>query len=136
MILRRYGARLQSVELNFDAKALNEIAFRRDHEASFDWDDFVASHSRIAGHELAAEAVGDVHDEVERAVLAKLEARIREVTAGLEEGDVVVVESERGVDYPKTRQATRTVTGDGDNRLHFRVLVDPPLTLGVYRPVS
>lgn len=136
MLMRRYGSRLQSVELNFDSKALNEIAFRRDHQTALDWDDFQSSHTRIAGHALAAEAEGDVHDEVEQAVLAELEARIEEVMNGLQDGDVVVVESEAGGDYPKTRQATRTKVEGGENRLHFRVHVDPPLQLGVYRPTE
>jgi hypothetical protein len=134
MLLRRYGSHLHSVDLNFDRRALNEIAFRRDHQVSFDWDEFAATHVRIGEHGLAAEAEGDVHDDVEKSVLSQLEARVREVQASLEEGDVIVVESEHGTSYPKTRQATRTVVQEGENRLHFRVHVDPPLELGVYRP--
>ena len=134
MLLRAYGSNLQSVELNFDAKALNEIAFRRDHQLSLDREEFLAGHTRIAGHDLTAEAEGDVHDEVEREVLRQLEASVREVQAGLAEGEVILVESEQGGSWPKTRQATRTVVQEGENRLHFRVKVDPPLKLGVYRP--
>ncbi len=136
MLLRRYGDRLHSVDLNFDRRALNEIAFRRDHQVSFEWDEFVATHTRIGEHALAAEVEGDVHDEVEKQVLAQLEERIREVQAGLAEGDLLVIESEHGASYPKTRQATRTVVQEGENRLHFRVHVDPPLDLGVYRPTA
>ncbi len=136
MLMRRYGSRLQSVELNFDSKALNEIAFRRDHEASLDWDEFESSHTKVQDHTLAAEAEGDVHDEVEQAVLADLEARIDEIMAGIQEGDLVVVENQQGSNYPKTRQATRTVVQEGENRLHFKVHVDPPLHLGIYRPTE
>lgn len=136
MLMRRYGSRLQSVELNFDSKALNEIAFRRDNQVALDWDEFEASHTRVEGHTLAAEAEGDVHDEVEQAVLADLEDRIHRIAADLREGDVLVVENQMGSDYPKTRQATRTLVQGGDNRLHFRVHVDPPLQLGVYRPTE
>lgn len=133
MLLRRYGSRLQSVELNFDSKALNEIGFRRDHAVALDPDEFLAAHTRVAGHSLTAEAEGDVHDEVESEVLARLEAQVRAVLEDLADGDVVLVESE-GTTYPKTRQATRNVVREGENRLHFRVHVDPPLELGVYRP--
>ena len=49
MLLRRYGSRLQSVELNFDSKALNEIGFRRDHAVALDPDEFLATHTRVAG---------------------------------------------------------------------------------------
>ena len=34
MIYRQYGTAYHSVELNFDSKALNEIGFRRDREAT------------------------------------------------------------------------------------------------------
>lgn len=136
MLMRRYGSRLQSVELNFDSRALNEIAFRRNDEVVLDWDEFEASHTRVEGHTLAAEAQGDVHDDAERAILADLEGRIDAIVAGLREGDYVVVENQHGADYPKTRQATRTVVQEGENRLHFKVHVDPPLQLGIYRPTE
>ena len=136
MLLRTYGSTLQSVDLNFDSKALNEIAFRRDHRFSVDKQEFLATHTRIEAHELTAEAEGDVHDEVERDILRRLEAEVRAIQEDLSEGDVVVVESEPGASYPKTRQVTRTVVQDGENRFHFKVRVDPPLRLGVYRPTT
>ena len=40
MILRRYGTSYQSVDLNFDSKALNEVGFRRNHERSIAVEDF------------------------------------------------------------------------------------------------
>ena len=101
---------------------------------ALDREEFLAGHTRISGHDLTAEAEGDVHDEVETEVLRRLEAAVREIQAGLAEGDVILVESEQGGTYPKTRQVTRTVVREGENRLHFRVHVDPPLKLGVYRP--
>jgi UDP-N-acetyl-D-mannosaminuronate dehydrogenase len=124
---------LQSVELNFDSKALNEVSFRRDHQLVVDRDEFLASHARIEGHALTAEAEGDVHDEVEQEALRQLEAQVHSILDGLAEGDVVLVESEQGGTYPKTRQTTRNVIREGENRLHFRVHIDPPLALGVYR---
>jgi len=32
MMLQRYGRSYQSMDLNFDSKALNEVGFRRNHE--------------------------------------------------------------------------------------------------------
>lgn len=136
MLLRRYGSRYQSVELNFDAHALNEISFRRDHQTAWETEDFESSFERREIHALEAEAEGDVHDEVETAALDDLKAQVEAVLAGLGEGEVAVVESEPGGDYPKTRQATRNVIVEGENRLHFTVRISPPLQIGVYRPTS
>jgi hypothetical protein len=132
MLLRAYGSRLHTVELNFDSKALNEIGFRRDHGTSFDRESFLADHERVSLHEFTAEAEGYVHDEVETQALARLEEHVRSALAELGEAELIVVESE-GADYPKTRQTTRNVVLEGENRLHFKVHVDPPLRLGVYR---
>lgn len=133
MLLRRYGSRLHSVELNFDSKALNEIGFRRDNKASFEVEEFESTYERVAGHSFAGDAEGDVHDEVETAVLDQLEAKVRGVLDGLAEGEVAVIESEQGGSYPKTRQVTRNVVKEGLNRLHFTVSIDPPLLVAVHR---
>ena len=56
MILRRYGKTFESVELNFDSKALNEIGFRRDREQSFDAEEFGSTYRRGGyGVRMAAE---------------------------------------------------------------------------------
>lgn len=133
MLLRRYGSRLHSVEINFDSKALNEIGFRRDNLTAFEVDDFESTFERVAGHSFSAEAEGEVHDEVEQAVLDQLEAKVRGVLDGLAEGEVAVIESEQGGSYPKTRQGRRSVMKDGQNRLFFTVSIDPPLLLAVHR---
>ena len=133
MLLRRYGSRLHSVVLNFDSKALNEIGFRRDNETSFEVEEFESTFERVVGHAFTAEAEGDVHDEVEREVLERLEAQVMGVLDELKEGEVAVIESEQGGTYPKTRQATRNVVKEGVNRLHFTVSIDPPLLLAVHR---
>lgn len=135
MLLRRYGSRLQSVELNFDSKALNEIGFRRDHQTALDAVEFEAGYTPVGEHAFATDAEGDVHGEVEQAALDELEARIRELVDGLPEDHVVVVENDQG-SWPKTRQSTSNVVVEGENRLHFRVHIDPPLRLGVYRPTA
>lgn len=133
MLLRRYGTRYQSVELNFDSNALNEVAFRRDHRVTHAADDFDEAYALVGEHALEAEADGSVHTEVETAALDDLEAQVMALLAGLGDGEVAVVESEPGVDYPKTRQDTRNVVVEGENRLHFTVHVSPPLRIGVYR---
>jgi hypothetical protein len=75
---------------------------------------------------------GYVQDDVERTALKDLESRIRQLEAGLANGAVLVVESEQGVDYPKTRTEHKTVVEGGENRLYFSVRVEPPLRLAEY----
>ena len=86
MILRRYGRSVQSVEPNFDSKALTEIGFRRNQALTIPGDD-----------------------------------------------EYLLVMSEQGVDYPKTRSEQKNVIVEGENRLYFYVGVDPPLRIGRYR---
>ena len=136
MILRRYGSSVNSVAVDFDSKALTEIRFRRDQNVSHATDEFLASHERVRGHELVATAQGSVQDEVERDLLADLESQLTRLDAELKEDEVLLIESEQGTDYPKTRTQQRTVVQGGENRLHFTSTVQPPLRLGVYRKKS
>lgn len=133
MIFRRYGTTLHSVETNFDSRALTEIGFRRDRGSQIPVEDFESSYEKVEEHELAATAQGDVHDEVEQAVLAKLESALTALLEGLDDDSILVVESEQGVDHPKTRASQKNVVVEGQNRLHFTVRVDPPLRIGIYR---
>ena len=133
MILRRYGTTIQSVEVNFDSKAFTEIGFRRDHDYSAPADDFMAGHERISGHPLEAEAEGDVQDEVESLMLQRLLDQLLKIEDDLGEGEFVVVESEQGQDYPKTRTQQKNVVVDGENRLYFYSSVSPPLKVAVFR---
>lgn len=133
MLLRRYGSQYHSVELNFDSKALNEIGFRRDREASFDVEAFEAEFELVGEHAFDAHAEGAVHDEVEKEILAKLEKQVMDLLNTISDDQVAVIVSEQGTSYPKTRQATRTVVRDGENRLHFNVHIEPPLHIAVYR---
>lgn len=133
MILRRYGTTVQSVEPDFRPHALNEISFRRDRSHSVPADEFEAAWERVAGSDVDARAEGDVHSEVEKAILDTLVERLEAERAALGEGEALLIENEMGVDWPRTRQQTRTVVVDGQNRLHFTVHVDPPLRLGLYR---
>ncbi|HCR03895.1 MAG TPA: hypothetical protein DIU18_01760 [Gemmatimonadetes bacterium] len=132
MILRRYGDSVQSVVLNFNSRALTEIGFRRDHKISHPAEVFFGTHERVHGHELVVTAEGYVQDEVEQLLLADLEVRVLE----LSEDEVLLVESEQGVDYPKTRTVQKTIVHEGENRLHFSITVHPPLRMGVYRKVD
>ena len=132
MILRRYGTSMQSVELNFDSKAMTEVGFRRDKELSIPVESFEQTYTRGATHELTAQTEGYIQDEVERKVLKELETRIRALEADLSNGEVLVVESEQGIDYPKTRTEHKTVVQGGDNRLFFTVRVEPPLRIALY----
>jgi hypothetical protein len=136
MILRRYGNALHGVELNFDYKAMTEIGFRRDRSTTIPAEEFEKGYVRVDEHELTARAEGDVQDDVEKRLLQDLERQVRALESRLEPGQVLVVESEQGVDYPKTRTDQKTVAVDGENRLHFSVQVQPPLRLGRYRTVG
>jgi hypothetical protein len=133
MILRRYGSSYQSVDLNFDSKALTEIGFRKNNEESVPTDDFTAGWERASGHDLVATAEGLVQDEVEQELLKDLEAQVRKLAGELAPGHALVIESEQGTDYPKTRTQTRTIVVEGENRLHFTTTVHPALRVAIYR---
>jgi hypothetical protein len=132
MIFRRYGTTYESVALNFDSKALNEIGFRRDRAESIPAADFEAAFTREATREIVAEAEGDVQDHTEQLLLDALEDRIETLRGALEEGRILVVENEQGHDWPKTKQRTSNVIVEGENRLHFDYTVAPPIRISVY----
>jgi len=135
-IFRRYGSSFHSVATKFDSVALNEVAFRRDHEESFAGDDFEAQFETVSSHELTTEAEGDVQDHTERELLDKLTARLEELLGGLAAGEILVVENDQGNDWPKTRQKTSNVVVEGENRLRFHYTVAPPLRVTVRRRKS
>ena len=133
MIFRRYGAAYQSVDLNFESLALNEVAFRRNREEAIPADDFDASFPKLASHELVAEAEGDVQDQTEDVMLQGLEAQVEELRQALGEGEILVIENEQGHGWPKTKQKTSNVIVEGENRLRFHYSVAPPLVVTVRR---
>ncbi|HEX6939050.1 MAG TPA: hypothetical protein VF158_06530 [Longimicrobiales bacterium] len=133
MIVRRYGTTVQSVEPHFDSRAMTEIAFRRTSALSIPADAFFEQYERVGEHALDAAAEGDVKDEVERAVLAKLRERLEALEAEVGADHVLLIESEPGRDYPKTRDRTETRVVGYENRLYFFWSIDPPLRVGVYR---
>jgi len=133
MIFRRYGTAYQSVDLNFDSLALNEVAFRRNREESLPADDVDTLFVTLATHELTAEAEGDVQDHTEDVLLRKLEVQMEELRAALGDGEILVVENDQGHDWPKTKQKTSNVIVEGENRLHFQYTMAPPLRVSVRR---
>jgi len=133
MIFRRYGTAYQSVDLNFDSLALNEIAFRRNREEAIPAEDFDASFPVLASHELVADAEGDVQDATEDVMLQHLEAQVEEIRGALGDGEILVVENEQGHGWPKTKQKTSNLVVDGENKLHFHYSVAPPLRITVRR---
>jgi hypothetical protein len=132
MIFRRYGSAYQSVELNFDSKALNEIGFRRDRVESIEAEDF-GSCVQIAKHELVAEAEGPVQDETEQVLLDRLKEKLLGLDRALGPAEFLVVENEQGNDWPKTRQVTTNVVVQGENRLYFNYSVAPAMRVTVRR---
>jgi hypothetical protein len=133
MIFRRYGTAYQSVDLNFDSLALNEIAFRRNREEAIPADDFDASFPKLASHDLVAEAEGHVQDKTEELMLERLEAQVEELRRALGEGEIIVIENEQGHGWPKTKQKISNVIVEGENRLLFNYNVAPPLIVSVRR---
>ena len=132
MIFRRYGGAVQSVDVDFDSKALTEIRFRKNNEVAHAAED-VAKWRRLRGHELEGKAEGWVQDHVEQQLLDDLEAQLRAIEAALGPGELVVIESEPGTDYPKTVTQQKTVNVEGENKFHFTSTLRPPLRLGVYQ---
>lgn len=133
MIFRKYGTKYHSVVPNFDARAMTEVGFQRSGDEPIDADEFAAQYERIDGRELTATAEGSVQDEVERETLNRLLEQLRALESEVGPEAVLVVESEQGKDYPKTREKTTTKVEGLSNKLHFERTIDPPLRIGVYR---
>lgn len=133
MIFRRYGTAYQSVDPNFDSLALNEIGFRRNREESIPADGFDDSYETVGSHELVAEAEGDVQDQTEAVLLERLGAQLETLRQALGPREILVVENDQGHDWPKTKQTMSNVVVEGENRLHFRYTMAPPLRVTVRR---
>jgi hypothetical protein len=133
MILRRYGTSYQGVDLNFDSKALNEVGFRRNRVRSIATEEFESSYVLVETHQLESEAEGAVQDHTEQVLLDRLQQKIEQLLAGLDDGGVLVVENEQGHDYPKTKQKTSNVIVEGENRFHFSYSIAPPVRIAVYQ---
>lgn len=132
MIVKRYGKRVQQVQPNFDARAMNEIGFTRTGDFLTSAEELATEYEKGTEHELTATAEGPVQDEAEAALLRSLEEQLRSLEASVGDGGLLAVENEQGRDYPKTRGTQSTHVVQGENRLYFRFTVDPPLRIGVY----
>jgi hypothetical protein len=133
MILRKYGKSYHSVTPNFDSRAMTEIGFQKSGEQSFEVSEFEAAYERVDGRELSAVSEGVVQDQVEKEMLESLRQQLIGIEQGLDGESVVVIESEQGKDYPKTREKTTTAVVGNENKLHFQRYIEPPLRVAVYR---
>ncbi len=133
MILRRFGDTIESVEPKFEAHALTEINFRRDGRWSLPVQTFEDIYRRVEERELAPEATGWVQSETEAEVLTRLRRTLDGWLGNLDDAEVLVVENERGADYPKTKEQRDEVLIEGENRHRFHWRVDPPLRIGIYQ---
>lgn len=133
VIAKRYGSKIQSVTPNFDARAMNEVGFQRDNEWSMATDEFTESYEKVETHELTAAAEGDVQGEAEEKLLESLQEQLIAVDRTVAVDGVLMIESEQGVDYPKTRHTQTNQVVGHENRLFFRFTVEPPLRVAVYR---
>jgi len=133
VIAKRYGTKMQSVQPNFDARAMNEIGFTRDNEWSMGADEFFAAYEKTETHELTAATEGEVQGEAEEQLLHSLQEQLVAAEKSVGEGGLLLIESEAGVDYPKTRHTQTTTVVGHENRLYFRFTVEPPLRVAVYR---
>jgi hypothetical protein len=132
LIVRQYGTKVHSVTPNFDAHAMTEVGFRRDDEWSMPAEEFFAEYRKTEAHELTAAAEGEVQNAVEDNLLHSLREQLLAVAATVGDG-VLLVESEAGTGYPKTRHTQTSQVVEGSNRLFFRFTVEPPLRVAVYR---
>lgn len=132
MILKRYGKSYHSVTPNFDSRAMTEVGFQKSGEQSLTAEEFEGAYERQDARELAAAAAGSVQDQAEREMLEQLRAQLLAVEEEAGEG-VIVIESEQGKDYPKTREKQTTLVVGNENKLHFDWTIEPPLRVGIYR---
>ena len=132
MILKRYGKSYHSVTPNFDSRAMTEVGFQKSGEQSRSVEEFETDFERQDTRELVATAAGAVQDQAEREMLEQLRAQLLAVEEEAS-GGVVVIESEQGKDYPKTREKQTTLVVGNENKLHFDWTIDPPLRVAIYR---
>lgn len=133
MIVRRYGRNVQSVTPNFDAHAMTEVGFVRG-DWSMSADEFEQKYERKGGREMTATEQGAVQNAAEDAVLVSLREQLLAFEASLGEGELLMVEDEPGVHYPKTKGRQLTAAAEGPHtRISFEYTIDPPLHVGVYR---
>ena len=95
-------------------------------------EEFHEAFEKTEEFELSASADGPVQIEVQDELLAHLEQQLRDLDDKVGESGVILIESQRGVDHPRTKEKKETLVVDGENRLYFRWWIAPPLRVGVY----
>lgn len=133
MILKKYGKSYHSVTPNFDSRAMTEVGFQKSGDQSFEVEAFEQEYEKAGSHELNARAEGNVQDAVEKEMLESLRQQLLELESQQGSDGLLVIESEAGKDYPKTRERTTTSVVGSENKLHFERTIDPPLRVAVYR---
>jgi hypothetical protein len=133
MLMRRFGSSLQSVEPDFDPRALSEVTFRRDGKSSIPLQEWQEEWERVRETALAPAASAPVQIDAEQALLDHLRRELDEALAGLSPGEILLVENVPGVDWPKTREHRENVVVEGENRFHFHWRLDPPLRVASFR---
>jgi hypothetical protein len=135
MLVRRYGSTIQTVEPNFDAKAMTEIGFRRIDGFHMPVDDFEKEYQRIGEYLISGKSDAATQKDAEESLLAELLQQIGVLQRGLADGDVLLFENEPGKDFPRLHEQQKGVLVDGQNKIHFFWHVDPPIRLGHRRRV-
>jgi hypothetical protein len=133
MIFKKYGTSYHSVTPNFDSRAMTEVGFQKSGEESVPVSEFEQQYELEETRELTATADGDVQDRVEKELLESLRKQLLDLEQTAGGQSVLVIASEAGKDYPKTREKTSMKVVGHDNKLHFQRSIDPPLRVAIYR---
>ena len=133
MLFRRYGSSVHGVEPAFDPNAINEISFRRDRSGSFPTADLGARYEKVREVTVGGETEGPIQTEAEARLLGGMRLELERLSAQLDEGEILLIENEQGVDHPKVRDRKEGIIEEGRNRIIFHWRADPPLRIGVYR---
>lgn len=133
MIFKKYGNSYHSVTPNFDSRAMTEVGFQKSGEQSVPTAEFDEQYELTETRELSATAEGDVQDRVEKELLESLRTQLVELERSAGDKSVLVIASEAGKDYPKSREKQTMKVVGHDNKLHFQRSIEPPLRVAVYR---
>jgi hypothetical protein len=112
---------------------MTEVGFQKSGEQSVPTAEFDQQYELAATRELTASAEGDVQDRVEKELLESLRTQLVELERSAGDKSVLVIASEAGKDYPKSREKQTMKVVGHDNKLHFQRSIEPPLRVAVYR---
>jgi len=133
MLFRKFGDLVHSVEPHFDSRAINEISFRRDRVESCTVHEFEERYEKVSVSLIGGETEGAVQSEAEAELIRAVDSDLRELLTSLREGEVLLVENQQGVDYPKLKDRKERVIMEGENRFYFHWRVDPQLRIGLHK---